>query len=415
MGGVSSQPDEVARTRLRTGVSRLITRLEPVTIVVVVVAAWLASPGPGLRADSLVVTIALLAFVAGGVALRVPRSSPATPLGSLGLLVAGSALLVAVQPSGPGFLGMFTVAAAAPLILGGWRGLACSLAAIVALAIAAVVSGQADQSGLAFTIMGMVAFAALAWFVRRLAERNLQVEALLAERDAARDTEAQTAAREAALAERQRVARELHDVLAHSLSALVLQLDAARLLAEREATSPQLAETIDRAHHLARVGLDESRRSVGMLRGDELIGPERLGALADEFERDSGTACELIVTGIAADLDIDVRLTLFRVAQEALTNIRKHARADRVEMRLHYDEAGTRLSVEDEAVSCEHTMHHPPVAVTAGYGLAGMGERAELLGGAFTAERTNRGFRVELWVPEGRSHTDTASVGTGPE
>jgi signal transduction histidine kinase len=86
---------------------------------------------------------------------------------------------------------------------------------------------------------------------------------------------------------------------------------------------------------------------------------------------------------------------VYRVTQEALTNIRKHARAGRAEIHLAYEPSGTRLTIEDFG-SCPEP---PAPAGGSGYGLTGMKERAELLGGTLTAEATAGGFRVELWVP----------------
>src|SRR5215218_4410811 len=90
-------------------------------------------------------------------------------------------------------------------------------------------------------------------------------------------------AESAALAERGRVAREMHDVLAHSLSALALQLEGARLLARDRGADAEVVAAVERAHHLAAGGLAEARQAIGALRGDELPGPERLPALADAF------------------------------------------------------------------------------------------------------------------------------------
>jgi signal transduction histidine kinase len=191
-------------------------------------------------------------------------------------------------------------------------------------------------------------------------------------------------------------------VLAHSLSGLVLHLEGARLLAARDAAPPQLADTIERAHHLAHSGLDEARQAIGMLRDEDLPGPERLHALAQQFEADTGVPCSLTVSGTAAELCSQTRLTLYRVAQEALTNIRKHARPCRVELHLAYRPDGTSLTV------CDFAAAHPPAAEPGsdsngsdsnGYGVSGMRERAELLGGTVDAERTPAGFRVALWLP----------------
>src|SRR6202023_287868 len=100
-----------------------------------------------------------------------------------------------------------------------------------------------------------------------------------------------------------------------------LNLEGARLIAERGEADIRVADAIRRAHRLARTGLQEARRAIGMLRDDALPGPERLADLAAEFEAGSGVPCEVAVTGDGRDLGTDGRLTFYRVAQEALTNI----------------------------------------------------------------------------------------------
>jgi signal transduction histidine kinase len=105
--------------------------------------------------------------------------------------------------------------------------------------------------------------------------------------------------------------------------------------------------------------------------------------------------CSVATTGSGRDLGADGRLTLYRVTQEALTNVRKHARAGRVEIRLAYEPSGTRLTIEDFGTCPQR----PAPAGGTGYGLSGMKERAELLGGTLTAGPTAGGFCVELWVP----------------
>jgi len=91
---------------------------------------------------------------------------------------------------------------------------------------------------------------------------------------------------------------------------------------------------------------------------------------------------------------LQARLTLYPTAQEALTNVRKHARPQWVELRLAYEPAGTRLTIEDFGGNGA-----TPLSDSGGYGLTGMRERAELLGGQLRAGPTGTGFRVELWVP----------------
>jgi signal transduction histidine kinase len=128
----------------------------------------------------------------------------------------------------------------------------------------------------------------------------------------------------AALSERQHLAREMHDVLAHSLSALTLQLEGARPLAAAEQPdSGRIAAALERAHHLAQARLRDARRAIGTLRDEELPGPQRLTGLAHEFERDSGVSCHLEVAGERPELDSQARLAVYRTAQEALTNVRR--------------------------------------------------------------------------------------------
>jgi signal transduction histidine kinase len=189
----------------------------------------------------------------------------------------------------------------------------------------------------------------------------------------------------------------MHDVLAHTLSGLVLQLEALTIRAERAADP--LTGALARAHSLARDGLGEARQAIAALRGDELPGPERLQALADAFTEQTGAACTVTVTGTPTAQGSEQRLALYRAAQEALTNARRHSAAERVEIRLDHAPGGTTLTVQDFGPP-------QPVAVSArdgggggGYGLTGMRERAGLLGGRLSAGPTADGFRVELWLP----------------
>jgi signal transduction histidine kinase len=202
-------------------------------------------------------------------------------------------------------------------------------------------------------------------------------------------------AQAAALAERQRLAREMHDVLAHSLSGLVLQLEGARLLAAQRHADKDLTAAVERAHRLAKAGLEDARRAIGLLRGEELPGPERLGDLVQAFQSDTGTPSTLEVSGSERTLDSEVRLALYRVGQEALTNVRKHASPSKVEVHLAYEPGGTHLTVEDFSENGGPAFSLPG----AGHGVTGMRERAELLGGELTAIPTECGFRVDLWVP----------------
>jgi signal transduction histidine kinase len=232
-------------------------------------------------------------------------------------------------------------------------------------------------------------------FGRRIRMQEAQAEQLLIELEESRGAEL----RAAALAERQRLARDMHDVLAHSLSGLLLQLEGARLLAVSDPGDERLAGTIDRAHELARSGLDEARRAIGMLRDDELPGPDRLAALTGAFQADTGVPARFTSSGSPRDLPSAVRLALYRVTQEALTNVRKHARPARVDVRLTYLEDELTLTIEDFSASTADPPERPATPPGGGYGLTGMRERAALLGGTLDAAPTGTGFLVQLRVP----------------
>jgi signal transduction histidine kinase len=260
-----------------------------------------------------------------------------------------------------------------------------------ALAFAWAINGNHPVSALVLNEMGVAAFFVLATFARRLREANERSQRLIVELDGSRAAQAEAAA----LGERQRLAREMHDVLAHSLSGLVLNLEGARLLSERNGIDPKVSDAIGRAHRLARTGLEEARRAIGMLRDDALPGEERLAELAADYQADTGVTCVFAVRGRPRDLGSDSRLTLYRVGQEAMTNIRKHASPERVEITLEYQDDGARLTIEDLGPAGQP----PPPGGGTGYGLTGMRERAELLGGTLGAGPTPTGFRVDLWVP----------------
>ena len=367
-------------------------RVGPVVIAAVVVLSFIQEPSPALTGRGLGISLALLTLIAATAVLVRSDRAPIT-IGALVAMVAASAALVWLQPKGAGAAGLFVVAAAAGLMLAHRGSLVVVGLAVVALIPAAV---HANRSGVetAGTELGIVAFYLIALFGRAAAEAHEQVRRLLLELQASHDAEAEAAM----LRERGRLARDMHDVLAHSLSGLILQLEGARMLSTRPDTNGQLSPALDRAHHLARAGLEEARRAIAALRDEDLPGPDRLEQLAADFEQDSSIPTSVTITGEPRRLESETSLTLYRVAQEALTNARKHAIPERVELQLNYETDGTRLVVSDHEPQA--TRRTPPTDVAGGgYGLTGMRERAELLGGQLDAVQTTDGFRVDLWIP----------------
>ena len=304
-------------------------------------------------------------------------------LALIGVIVSAG-VLGAAQPHGVWVVGPYYVAIVAALKLDRRTAWLMFAGAVVPFVGGYLIKGQAAGAGT--FLSGIVP-----WF---LAMRLLRY--VSGQRDALQASKA-AEARTAAAAERGRLAREMHDVLAHSLSALALQLETTRLLARDRGVDGVIIKAIDRAHHLAASGLDEARRAIAAERGDELPGPERIGALADAFKQQSGLPVAVEVRGEPRELAPEARLAVYRTAQEALTNVRRHATAERVEVRLQYGPDDTVLVVEDHAL-----LGSPPSTangLTGGYGLTGMRERAELLGGELLAAPTSSGFRVELRLP----------------
>ncbi len=371
---------------------RWMRRLAPPLFVVVVAVTFSSGRNPIPDRD-VVAVLAVGGFALGALgALTARYRRVAVRIVFAVVLVGSSALLMALQPDGPGLAGLLAgLVLLAPRVPDRFP-VALSIVGITCLAAVAVAFSHDSPTLALLSAIAIVGFPGMTLLARRLGQANDQAERLLIELEGTRAAQA----RAAGLAERQRLAREMHDVLAHSLSGLMLQLEGPRMLAADDPGDPRLPGIIERAHHLGKSGLEEARRAIGMLRDDELPRPESLASLAARFQEASGVPCQFTVSGQAYELPSEARLAVYRVAQEALTNITKHACPERVEMRLGYEPCGTRLTVENFAMNGES----PRAASDGpGYGLTGMRERAELLGGELTTAMTRGGFRVELRVP----------------
>jgi signal transduction histidine kinase len=368
-------------------------RLVPPLFVVVAVVVFSSGRNPGLPGRDVAAVLAVGGFALGALgALTARYRRAAVRIVFAVMLLASSAALVGLQPDGPGLAGLLAgLVLLAPRVPDRFP-LALSIVGITSLAAVAVAVSHDSPALALLSAIAIVGFPGMTLLARRLGQANDQAERLLIELEGTRAAQA----RAAGLAERQRLAREMHDVLAHSLSGLMLQLEGARMLAADDPSDPRLPGVIERAHHLGKSGLEEARRAIGMLRDDEMPGPERLAGLAEQFQEVSGVPCQFTVSGQACELPSEAALAVYRVAQEALTNITKHACPERVEMHLGYEPRRIRLTIENFA-----TNGKSPRAAgdSPGYGLTGMRERAELLGGELTTATTRGGFRVELQVP----------------
>jgi signal transduction histidine kinase len=209
----------------------------------------------------------------------------------------------------------------------------------------------------------------------------------------------------AALAERARIAREIHDVLAHSLAAVSVNLQAAEgLLGGLPDDSPELAkaiECIERAGAFTREGLAEARRAILALRDGSTptsLRPlaEQFMALTEEYRADGDLAVDFRVTGESRSVGAEAALTAYRTAQEALTNARKHAPGQPVSLRLEFALADMSVQVSNPL---PNGAAGPLADAGAGYGLTGLRERAALGGGVLTAGPEDGQWRVCLRIP----------------
>lgn len=312
-------------------------------------------------------------------------------LWSLVLLAIAGAVAAAYAPVSLAFLAVAGLGAG--VALEPPTSVLVALAGFLALCIAVGVLGSPDGASVVAEGALSAAAGTMAGTSRRqYLARASQAEELLAERvraDAERD-------RATALAERNRLGREIHDVLAHSLGALSVQLDAADALLEQKADPERARALVQQARRLAVTGLEETRQAVHALRDEPVALAEQLASLAAR----EGAALE--VTGTPRVLGAEAGLALYRAAQEALTNARKHAPGAQVSIRLRFEVAATALSVVNGAVPGGPPSPAPGAELGAtggGFGLRGMRERIELLGGGMTAEHVARGFAVEVMVP----------------
>jgi len=202
------------------------------------------------------------------------------------------------------------------------------------------------------------------------------------------------------------MAREIHDTLAQEFAGIVLHLEAAGAVAD--AQRQNLSDYVARAKELARRGLEDARRMVLGLRPKALEGAhlrDALKQLADNFSRDCGIDCSFSLRGRTHALPEETEDELYRVAQEALCNVRKHSRARSVSILLTYRQGGVLLAIKDNG---QGFVVRKPQAGTGGFGLPGMSDRAQRLGGRLDVTTgPGAGTELKLTVPAtGKNSTE---------
>lgn len=250
-------------------------------------------------------------------------------------------------------------------------------------------------------MIGMIFTITLSHVLYRFVEQSERMNRLLDELRQANAAllEARQKEKELAIAEeRLRMARDLHDGLGHHLTALSIQLQAAEKLV---LANPEVAsETIHNSRGEVQAALKEVRQSVAALREAPLDIhnlPQVLGTLVEETGKRSGLSARFDLLGTPADLSPAAAMTLYRAAQEGLTNVQKHAQAaQEVCVRLSYEPSRVRLTIEDDGKNAQDCREN------SGFGLAGLRERAHLLNGSVDCGlRPQGGFYVTIDLPLG--------------
>jgi signal transduction histidine kinase len=388
------------RMRPQDGKLPIRMRIWPVlSMFLILISGLIGTPTPALHGEGLVTLLGggtLAALIA--IELIWDPQDDRAEFVYISLLGYASIALMTVQPSGTAVLGTYAAVASAVMRLPKRWALAVIIPIIGIVEVGVLVSSSERFLVFSWTAIAYIFMFVIGSLVRMSENHQIQAQALLDEEERTRLARNEAAA----LDERGRIARELHDVLAHSLSALSVELEGARLLALDRDVDADVIAAIGRAHRHAAAGLDEARAAIKALRGDMVPGPDKLEGLLEDM-RASGIDCTLEISGEERRLPSEAALAVFRTAQEALTNVRKHAEeAERVEIRLEYDPEGVQLIVTDSAGDGAEPRVPQPAALAgagAGYGVSGMRERAELIGGRLLAGPTEDGFRVELWVP----------------
>ncbi len=289
---------------------------------------------------------------------------------------------------------------------------------VLAVAGLALTGGRhtVSEEGILTVLLAALAPAAALGGIARRA--SLQEQAHRAERQVIADTLFDHMAR----GERARIARELHDVVAHHISMIAVQAETARLATPGMPAAG--AQRLLEIGNTARAALTEMRRLLGVLREDaqaaspSQLSPSRLGPgqlvadrrpqpglqqlneLIDEARDAAGTGVRFIVSGPAASLDPGVELAAYRIVQEGLTNARRHAPGAAVDVELHFTDDALRLRIRDNGPGPRETAAGRGLPAAAGHGLTGMRERAAAAGGELrTGAARGGGFLIEATLP----------------
>jgi signal transduction histidine kinase len=322
---------------------------------------------------------------------------------TLGVMAVGAGIAAA---AGGGGYAMVIFAFVAAMVAGGDTSLTAALAVTASGILAIEVSGLVlgDSYG---GLLGLPAIVLAGLVIgRNRGAYRVQAEqaaALLAQRE-----RLQAELRRAdLLEERARIAREIHDVLAHSLGALGIQIQAARAVLTDHHDVDKAGEILTAAQKMAAQGLVETRRAVHALRSDTLPLDEELALVAATYTQRYHVPVSFDTGGVPGPLPPDATIALLRIAQEALVNAAKHATGQPVAVRLDYGDADVRLTIRNDLDPDAPGAGNPALVSTVdgGYGLTGMRERLRLLNGTLEAGRRGDQWVVTAELPRSQPET----------
>ncbi|MCX4731324.1 sensor histidine kinase [Streptomyces sp. NBC_01363] len=275
--------------------------------------------------------------------------------------------------------------------------------------------GEGPRTGWAeeiFIVVVLTVPFVLAWVLGDSMRTRRAYFSQLEERAARLEREREAQSKVAVAAERARIARELHDVVAHNVSVMVVQADGAAYV--MDAAPDQAKQALETISSTGRQALAEMRRLLGVLRtGDaeesgEYVPQPDVDQIEDLIEqvRQTGLAVDFKIEGTPRPLPSGVELTAYRIVQEALTNTRKHGGPDAgASVRLVYFDDGLGLLVEDDGRGAAHELYEDGGADGEGHGMIGMRERVGMVGGTLDAgPRPGGGFRISALLPLKPAH-----------
>ncbi|MFD7492725.1 sensor histidine kinase [Streptomyces sp. NPDC059832] len=380
--------------------------------VVLLGLSGLSMVGMGRSAGERVAAVPVILGLCAVVALR--RRAPAKML----LLAIAMGVVQLVTGVGPGVMNFAMLVIVFTVATVGERW-ASRLALVCSLCAAGLSKlrwpGEGPRTGWAeeiFIVVVLTVPFVLAWVLGDSMRTRRAYFSQLEERAARLEREREAQSKVAVAAERARIARELHDVVAHNVSVMVVQADGAAYV--MDAAPDQAKQALETISSTGRQALAEMRRLLGVLRtGDaqesgEYVPQPDVDQIEDLIEqvRQTGLAVDFKIEGTPRPLPSGVELTAYRIVQEALTNTRKHGGPDAgASVRLVYFDDGLGLLVEDDGRGAAHELYEDGGADGAGHGMIGMRERVGMVGGTLDAgPRPGGGFRISALLPLKPAH-----------